>query len=470
METFMNEDFLLENGMARMLYRRFAEKQPIFDFHCHLSPQEIDENKTFYNLTQLWLAGDHYKWRLMRIAGVNERLITGDAPDREKFLAFATCLPHFIGNPVYQWAHLELQKYFGIHTPIGPETAGELWDQTLAQMADGHFCARELIRSSGVEAVITTDDPADDLRFHRRLLEKNESFSVLPCFRADNVIHLENAGFREYLMRLGHAAGLEIRDLDSLKKAVEKRLDFFVQNGAVAADMSVTDFPGKGTRGQAEQALGKALAGKDAEPEEIAAYQFELLSFIGAALARRGMVWQLHCGVLRNLNPTLYGRLGADCGCDSVGNVIDIEHAAALLASVEQSAGLPRTMVYTLNPGAYYPIATLLGDFAGKTPGRLQLGAAWWFLDHADGIREQLRLTSLTGSLGYFNGMLTDSRSFVSYARHDYFRRVLCSVIGVWVEQGLYPNDPVRLGRLVENISYRNAKSYFQLEDREVQS
>lgn len=321
-----------------------------------------------------------------------------------------------------------------------------------------------------MEAVITTDDPADDLHFHRRLREQNESFSVLPCFRADNVIHLEHTGFREYLTRLGHAAGLEIRDLDGLKRAVEKRLDFFVQNGAVAADMSVTDFPGKGTPGQAEQALGKALAGADAEPEEIAAYQFELLSFIGAALARRGMVWQLHCGVLRNLNPTLYGRVGADCGCDSVGNVIDIEHAAALLASVEQSAGLPRTMVYTLNPGAYYPIATLLGDFAGKTPGRLQLGAAWWFLDHADGIREQLRLTSLTGSLGYFNGMLTDSRSFVSYARHDYFRRVLCSVIGAWVEQGLYPNDPARLGRLVENICYRNAKSYFQLEDREVQS
>lgn len=470
MKTFMNEDFLLENGMARMLYRRFAQKQPIFDFHCHLSPQEIDENKTFYNLTQLWLAGDHYKWRLMRIAGIDERLITGDAPDREKFLAFAACLPHFAGNPVYQWAHLELQKYFGIHTPIGPETAGEIWDQTLAQMADGHFCARKLIRSSGVETVITTDDPADDLHFHRSLKEQNTGFSVRPCFRADNVIHLENAGFREYLTRLGHAAGLEIRDLDSLKRAVEKRLDFFVQNGAVAADMSVTDFPGKGTPGQAERALGKALAGAAAEPEEIAAYQFELLSFIGAALTRRGMVWQLHCGVLRNLNPTLYGRVGADCGCDSVGNVIDIEHAAALLASVEQSGGLPRTMVYTLNPGAYYPIATLLGDFAGKTPGRLQLGAAWWFLDHADGIREQLRLTSLTGSLGYFNGMLTDSRSFVSYARHDYFRRVLCSVIGAWVEQGLYPNDPARLGRLVENICYRNARSYFQLEDREVQS
>lgn len=470
MKTFMNEDFLLDNEMARMLYRRFAQKQPIFDFHCHLSPQEIDENKTFYNLTQLWLAGDHYKWRLMRMAGIDERLITGDAPEREKFLAFAACLPGFIGNPVYQWAHLELQKYFGIHTPIGPETAGEIWDRTQAQMADGSFCAQALIRSSGVETVITTDDPADDLHFHRKIRAQITDFSVLPCFRADNVIHIENAGFRDYLERLGGAAGVEIRDLDSLQTAIEKRLDFFIENGAVAADMSVADFPGKGTRAQAEQALAQVLAGGTAAPAETAAYQFELLAFIGEALARRGMVWQLHCGVIRNLNPVLHSRVGADCGCDSVGNVIDIEHAAALLAAVEQASGLPRTMVYTLNPGAYYPIATLLGDFAGRTCGRLQLGAAWWFLDHADGIREQLRLTALTGSIGFFNGMLTDSRSFVSYARHDYFRRVLCSVIGAWVEDGLYPNDPARLGRLVENICYRNAKNYFQLEDREVQS
>ena len=468
MKTFMNEDFLLDNEMARMLYHRFAEKQPIFDFHCHLSPQEIDENRAFYNLTQLWLAGDHYKWRLMRMAGINERLITGDAPDKDKFLAFASCLPGFIGNPVYQWAHLELQKYFSIHTPIGPESAGEIWERTSAQMADGHFCARDLIRSSGVEAVITTDDPSDDLHFHRKMRAEITDFRVLPCFRADNVIHLENAGFREYLGRLGTAAGLEICNLETLEDAVTKRLDFFVDNGAVAADMSVADFPQKGTRNQAAGALEKVLAGSVAEQEEIAAYQFELLAFIGESLARRGMIWQLHCGVIRNLNPVLYAKAGPDCGCDSVGNTIDIEHAAALLAQVEQSSGLPRTMVYTLNPGAYYPIATLLGDCAGKTRGRLQLGAAWWFLDHADGIREQLRLTALTGSLGFFNGMLTDSRSFVSYARHDYFRRVLCSVVGAWVENGLYPNDPALLGRLIENICYRNPKNYFQLEDREV--
>lgn len=465
----MDADFLLDNQTARTLYDRVAARQPIFDFHCHLSPQEIDENKTFYNLTQLWLAGDHYKWRLMRMAGIDERLITGDAPEKEKFLAFAACLPAFIGNPVYQWAHLELKKYFGITLPISADTAEEIWAQTLAQMADGHFCARELIRSSNVEAVVTTDDPADDLHFHRRMRSEITDFRVLPCFRADNVIHIENAGFRAYIERLGAAAQVEIRDLDSLWEAISRRLDFFVENGAVAADMSLTDFPGKGTPELAERALQKALAGGMPDGDEIEAYQFHLLAFIGAALAERGMVWQLHCGVLRNLNHMLFQKIGPDCGCDSVGNIINIEHAAALFDAVEQDTGLPRTMVYTLNPGAYYPIATLLGDFAGKTRGRLQLGAAWWFLDHADGIREQLRIAALTGSLGYFNGMLTDSRSFVSYARHDYFRRVLCSVIGEWVEQGLYPNDPAALDTLIEDICHRNAARYFQLEKTEEQ-
>lgn len=470
MKSFMDADFLLGNQTARALYDRTAAKQPVFDFHCHLSPQEIDENKTFYNLTQLWLAGDHYKWRLMRMAGVDESLITGDAPEKEKFLAFAACLPAFIGNPVYQWAHLELKKYFGITLPVSADTAEEIWAQTLAQMADGHFCARSLIRTSNVETVITTDDPADDLHFHRKMRAEITDFRVLPCFRADNVIHIENEGFRAYIDRLGEAAGVAVSGLDSLKTAIDRRLDFFVENGAVAADMSVTDFPGKGTPEQADRALRQALAGEVVDASERDAYQFTVLALIGAALAERGMVWQLHCGVLRNLNRTLFRKAGPDCGCDSVGNIINIEHAAALFDAVERKTGLPRTMVYTLNPGAYYPIATLLGDFAGRTRGRLQLGAAWWFLDHADGIREQLRIAALTGSLGFFNGMLTDSRSFVSYARHDYFRRVLCTVIGEWVEDGLYPDDPAALDTLVEDICYRNAARYFQLENREEQS
>lgn len=464
MKPFMSEHFLLEGETARTLYFRTAAKQPIVDFHCHLSPQEMNSNKAFYNLTQLWLAGDHYKWRLMRMAGIEERRITGDAPEKEKFLAFAGCLPNFIGNPVYQWAHLELIRYFGIHTPVSAATAEEIWDQTARRMADGRFCAQELIRTSGVETVITTDDPADDLSLHRRMREGIRDFSVLPCFRADRVIHLENDGFAAYLGQLGAAAGVEIRDLDTLKEAVGRRLDFFIANGAVAADLSITDFPDKGTPEAAEHALMQVMEGRPADRTHVQAYQYELLAFIGEALAERGMVWQIHCGVLRNLNRALFDRVGPDSGGDSVGDVIHIEAAAQLFDEVERHTGLPRTMVYTLNPGAYYPLATLIGDFAGRSRGRLQLGAAWWFLDHADGIREQLKITALTGSLGYFNGMLTDSRSFVSYARHDYFRRVLCSVIGEWVESGLYPNDPQALDTLVRNICYQNAKNYFRLE------
>lgn len=457
----MSDSVFLQNDTARRLYA-FACRLPIFDYHCHLSPREIFEDKTFFNLSQLWLSGDHYKWRVMRAFGVDERFVAGDADDYAKFEKFCEAMPSFIGNPVYHWAHFELKQYFGILKPLCSSNAKEIWDKTVAAMADGSFSARKLIEKSNVRAVITTDDPCDALEWHRLIKKQELSFEVLPCFRPDKAVNIENDGFCEYIAALGASANINIDGLDSLLDAVEKRLNYFVENGCTAADISFTDFPAaQYDRHLACAALKKRLNGEELDGSEIAIYKFAILKQMASLLAKHDIVMQLHIGVMRNCNRTMFERLGADCGGDSVANAIDIDSARALFDRIECDGGLPRTIVYTLNPTAYYPIATLLGDFAGAQRGKLQLGAAWWFADHRDGIKEQLRLCAATGGLGLFNGMLTDSRSFTSYVRHDYFRRILCSVIAEWVDGGEYPDDMVMLEKLIFDICFGNADRFF---------
>ena len=459
MKTFMSDGYLLTTPAAERLYSAVRDL-PIFDYHCHLVPEEIHSDRRFFNLTELWLAADHYKWRVMRQAGVPERLVTGDAPAREKFDAFAAALPEFVGNPVYHWAHLELKKYFGITLPLSPATADEIWNATERAMADGSFSARRLIECSGVRAVVTTDDPVDDLAFHEKLAAENLSFSVLPCFRPDKAINIEKDGFAEYIAALGKAVGRKINCVDDVVAALADRLDFFVAHGAPAADLSFKNFAGRGDRAAAETALAKRLAGQTPDGRECGEYAFAVTEALARLFRERGIVMQIHTGVLRNQNGKRFEAIGADCGIDSVGDALDIEAAGRLFDAIERDGGMPKTIVYTLNAPSYYPLATMLGNFAGDTRGKLQLGAAWWFMDHRDGIREQLKTFASTGGLGYFNGMLTDSRSFVSYARHDYFRRILCSVLGEWAEAGECPDD----GSLVEtarNICYFNAEKFF---------
>lgn len=465
MVKFMSDNYLLSNEKACELYKT-AKNMPIFDYHCHLSPKEIYENKTFYNLTELWLLGDHYKWRLMRAYGIDEYYITGKASDKQKFLKFAEALPAFINNPVYHWAQLELKVYFDCVLPICSGNAEQIWDITLNKMKSGEYSARNLIKKSNVSAIISTDDPADSLEYHKLIKNNKLDFEVLPGFRPDAAINIEKPEFAQYIKKLGESEGIVIKDLDTLLIVIKKRLDYFIALGATAADIAYADFPkGKGKYNIADVALKAKLADNDVSDEYIEEYKFVISCELGKLFAEKHIVMQLHTGVIRNVNSNRYLALGADSGNDSVGNTVDIMSAARLFDNIEKATSLPKTIVYTLNPNAYYPIATLLNDFAGGAKGKMQLGAAWWFLDHREGIREQLKIYSVTSGLGLFNGMLTDSRSFTSYARHDYFRRILCSLIGEWVERGEYPNEQGMLVKLVEDICYNNAVKYFSKEN-----
>ncbi len=460
MKDFFDDNFLLKGDVAVGLYREVRDL-PIYDYHCHLSPEEIYLDRRFDDIGCLWLEADHYKWRLMRAAGVDEKYITSsDASYKEKFEQFARILPDFAGNPVYHWAHLELKRYFGITLPICEENAEEIWQRTSRAMADGAFSARRLIVSSGVKTVITTDDPTSDLKYHKLLRAEEDRFEVLPCLRCDNVVNIERSGSAGYLRTLGKTAAVEIKDFSSLKKALETRVDYFVANGCTAADVSFEDFPrGKFDEKAADRCLHAVLGGEKPSAEALADYKFCVLVALASMFEKRDMVMQMHVGVMRNVNTGRYLSVGADCGGDSLANAVDVRAASALLDNIALG-GMPKTVIYTLNPNSYYPLATLLGDFWGGGRGRLQLGAAWWFMDNRDGIREQLRIFANTGGLGLFNGMLTDSRSFVSYARHDYFRRILCSLVGEWIEDGEYPNDAHTV-EMLKNICYFNARGFF---------
>lgn len=464
MKNFMNQDFLLATQTAKHLYHNYAAKMPIVDYHCHINPQEIYEDRKFDNITQVWLGGDHYKWRQIRSNGVEERLITGDSTDREKFDEWAKTMPKLIGNPLYHWSHLELQRYFDFTGHLCPETADEVWNLTKEKLARDDMSVRNIIRKSNVKVICTTDDPIDSLEWHIKLRDiKDLGFKVLPAWRPDKATNIEKPDFTDYISKLSEVSGVAITDFASLKEALVKRLEFFNDNGCSVSDHGV-DFVyyAPANDSAVDAILKKKLAGGEISLTEQYRYKTALLLELGRQYHRLNWVMQLHYGCKRNNNTAMFNKLGPDTGYDSISGYAPADQLANFLDTLELTDELPKVILYSLNPNDDAAIGTVIGCFQGSSiPGKVQQGAAWWFNDHYDGMRAQMKSLAALGCFGNFNGMLTDSRSFLSYTRHEYFRRILCELIGEWVESGQYPNDEKALKELVENISYNNAVRYF---------
>ena len=464
MKAFMDQDFLLESDTAKTLYHNYAAKMPILDYHCHISPKEIAEDRRFSNITQVWLGGDHYKWRQMRSNGVEEKYITGDAPDREKFQKWAETLEKAMGNPLYHWSHLELQRYFGYHGVLNSDTAEEVWQLCNAKLQDPRMSARNLIKNSNVTLLCTTDDPADDLRYHK-VIREDDSFGVqvLPAWRPENAMKIASPGFGEYMRRLQEAAGIEIKSFADLKRALVKRLAFFDEMGCRASDHSL-DYAMyvPADEREIEEIFARALTGAPVSYEEDLKYKTAFLLFIAREYKRLGWAMQLHYGVKRDNDKARFRTLGPDTGFDCIDNHTPSAQLADLLNALAEEDALPKTVLYSLNPTDNASIGTVLGCFQdSECRGKIQQGSAWWFNDNKQGMIDQMTSLANLGLLANFIGMLTDSRSFLSYTRHEYFRRILCNLMGGWVENGEYPWDEKRIGRMVGDIAYRNAVNYF---------
>ncbi len=464
MKPFIHDDFLLPNEAARTLYHTYAEPMPIIDYHCHLPPQEIAEDKRWANMTQVWLGGDHYKWRTMRSNGIDERFITGDAPDREKFDKFAETMPYLLRNPMYDWSHLELARYFGITDLLSPATADAIWEKTRAALAEPGFSARGFMTRSRVELVCTTDDPADDLHFHDAIRASGFATRVLPAWRPDKALALDRPAFwNAWLDRLSAAAGMPVQTWDDLLAALQKRHDFFAAHGCRLSDYGLeTVYQVPYTEAGVRAIFRKVRDGGTATGEEIDQFRSALL-FEGIAMdARSDWTAQIHYGAQRNNNTKMFQRLGPDTGFDSIGDWPAAAPMARLFDRLELADALPRTIIYTLNPRDNEMIGTMLGNFQrGPEAGRMQFGSGWWFNDQKDGMVRQIEALSQLGLLSRFVGMLTDSRSFLSYTRHEYFRRILCAILGTDIEAGRIPDDIPWVGEIVKDISYRNAVRYF---------
>lgn len=466
MVSFLSDDFLLSNPTAIKLYHSYAAHMPIVDYHCHIDPKEIYEDRRFDNLAQVWLGGDHYKWRIMRSNGVEEFYITGGASDWEKFEKFAQTLPRCIGNPMYHWCHLELKNFFGYTGVLNEKTAREVWELANDKLRhDPLLTARGLIRRSNVVMVGTTDDPCSDLRYHALLAQSDFETKVCPSFRPDLALNLHKPGFPAYMAKLSEASGVQIRSAADVAQALSARIAFFDAHGCRASDHGL-DYVmyRQATREQIEESFQKALRGEKLTAEEIEGYQTYLLLHCGREYARMGWVMQLHFSCMRNPNSRAFATLGADTGFDSMAVSDSCVALYALMDAWEREGKLPKTILYSLNPGDDSWIDTLIGAFQDATiPGKIQHGSAWWFNDNKTGMVNQLTSLANLSVLGNFVGMLTDSRSFLSYARHEYFRRILCNLLGTWVENGEYPDDMEFLGTLVQDICTNNAKRYFRL-------
>ncbi len=464
MKKFMDKDFLLNTETAKTLFHEYAEKMPILDYHCHINPEEIAKDRKFENITQVWLGGDHYKWRQMRSNGVDETYITGDAPDREKFQKWAETLEKAIGNPLYHWSHLELQRYFGYQGHLNGKTAEEVWNLCNAKLQEDGMSVRNLIRQSNVTLLCTTDDPVDSLEWHKRIAE-DETFDiqVLPAWRPDKAMNIEKPDYAGYLEKLGAAAGMEIKSFADLKAALKKRMEFFDSMGCRVSDHALEYVMYAPASEAAVEALfAKRLQGGELTKEEALQFRTAYMIFAGKEYHRLGWAMQLHYGCKRDNNVFRFGQLGPDTGYDCIDNYAPSAQMADFLNALNTTDELPKTIIYSLNPNDNAAIGTILGCFQDAgTMGKIQQGSAWWFNDHKSGMTEQMTSLANLGLLGNFIGMLTDSRSFLSYTRHEYFRRILCELIGGWVENGEYPDDREVLGNMVEDISYRNAVRYF---------
>ena len=467
MRAFMDKDFLLETETAKKLFHGYAKNMPIIDYHCHISPKEIAQDIHFDNITQVWLGGDHYKWRLMRSNGVEEYYITGDAPDREKFQKWAESLERAIGNPLYHWSHLELRRYFGYEGVLNGETAEEVWQLCNEKLRQPEMSARNLIIQSKVTHLCTTDDPADTLEWHK-IIRDDQSFpvQVLPAWRPEAAMKIGSPDFVNDMKRLGNAAGVEINSFRTLKEALKLRLAFFEEMGCRASDHSL-DYAMyvPASEEEVEQIFAKALNGEAISYEEGLKYKTAFLLFIGKEYKRLGWAMQLHYGVKRDNNQKLYRSFGPDAGVDCIDNHTPSAQLADLLNALDCEDALPKTILYSLNPIDNAAIGSIIGCFQNsECRAKIQQGSAWWFNDNKQGMIDQMTSLANLGVLGNFIGMLTDSRSFISYPRHEYFRRILCNLIGGWVENGEYPDDEKRLGAFVQDICYNNTKKYFEFQ------
>lgn len=469
MRKFMDKDFLLHTQTAKTLFENYASKLPIIDYHCHVPPKEIAEDKRYSTITELWLGGDHYKWRAERSCGVPEKYITGDGSDYEKFRAYATVMPKLIGNPLYHWSHLELQRYFGYNGVLNADTCDEVWKLCNEKLAAPEMSAKNIIRNSGVNLLCTTDDPIDDLRYHKQIAEDKEfNVKVLPAWRPDKGLKVDAEGYKEYIDALSKASDTEIKDVASLKAAFIKRLDYFDSLGCRTADHGIDHYiPFKRAKNlrQLDEIFTKAYSGEIATEEEADIFRTEFLAFFGAEYSKRHWVMQLHYGVNRNPNSIYMKKLGPDTGFDCMDQSSDTaRNLAKLFDLMFSSDSLPRTIVYPINPSDNAAIATILGAFQNDSEGqmpRVMQGSAWWFNDNLDGMKAQMTTFANLSAFGNFLGMLTDSRSFISYPRHEYFRRILCDLLGNWAEGGEYPADIEALANLVMDICYNNTKNYF---------
>jgi len=465
MTSFLSEDFLLHNEFAKRLYHEVAADLPIIDYHCHLPPHQVSEDYRFKNLTDIWLRGDHYKWRAMRINGVDERFCTGDATDKEKFLAFARTVPYTIGNPIYHWAHLELRRPFGISgIVLNENTAERVWNETNEMLATPEFSARSIMQKMNVEMVGTTDDPIDDLAAHK-LVAEDKSFPVqmLPSWRPDKAFNIHLETFPAYMEALSKAADVEITRFADLCAALDKRLQHFADHGCCVTDHALdTVCYEDSTEQELDAILAKRLSGGQVTEFETAQFKTAVLVYLGKEYAKRGWVQQYHIGALRNNNQRMFKLLGPDTGFDSINDGLVAMPLARLLDALDRDNALPKTILYGLNPRDNEVLATMCGNFQdGSIEGKIQFGSGWWFNDQKDGMERQMTQLAQLGLLSRFVGMLTDSRSFMSYTRHEYFRRILCQMIGKWVEDGEVPADFELLSRMVRDICYYNAKNYF---------
>ena len=462
MKNFMDKDFVLKNQTAVTLYEKYAKDMPIFDFHCHLPIEEIYNDRKFDSITECWLGGDHYKWRLMREMGIDESYMTGDKDDYEKFLKYAEVIPYAIGNPILHWTHMELKRYFGIDEVLSPKTAKEIFDKCNEKLQT--LTARKMITMSGVKKLFTTDDPIDDLHFHK-LLKEDKTFDVevYPAFRPDKAINIELPTYVPYIGKLAEAAGMEINGIDSLCDALTKRIEFFDSVGCVCSDhaLDVVMFM-PADRDTVDCIVRKALAGDTLTREEIEQYKGYILVHLGKQYARLHWVQQYHIGALRNNSRRYMSLLGPDTGFDAIEDQTFAKKLALLLDTLDSTDELPKTILYCLNPRDNEVLAAMINCFQhSDVVGKMQFGSAWWFNDQKDGMERQLTALSQLGLVSKFVGMLTDSRSFLSYTRHDYFRRILCNMFGTLIEEGEYPNDVEFVGQIVKDVCYNNAVNYF---------
>jgi glucuronate isomerase len=465
MKKFMDKDFVLQTKTAKDLFHNHAKKLPIIDYHCHLIPKEIADDKKYDNITQIWLYGDHYKWRAMRTNGVEERFCTGDATDWEKFEKWAETVPYTLRNPLYHWTHMELQRYFGIDEILSPKTAREIFEETAEKLKSDDYSVRNLMRMMKVEVVCTTDDPADNLEHHKKIRDDGFEIKVLPAWRPDKAMMVDNPdSYNNYINKLAEASDTEISNYDQLLMALRKRHDFFAENGCKLSDHGIETFYAEDYSLQEINAiLNKVRNGKSLTREEILKFKSSMLYEFGIMDHEKGWVQQFHYGAMRNNNTRLFRQLGPDTGFDSIGDYEVGTAMSKFFDKLDTVNKLAKTIIYNLNPRDNDLVATMIGNFQdGSIPGKIQFGSGWWFLDQKDGMEKQMNSLSNLGLLSRFVGMLTDSRSFLSYPRHEYFRRILCNLIGNDVEEGLLPYEPELLAQMVENICYYNAKNYFK--------